>query len=506
MVQTAAWLPWLLLALDRLGERLSPRRLALTGLLGGALALPGHFQTALYAASGASVWALSEAIVCRDPRRRLRLATGIVALAGWGSLLAAVMILPGLELTANSLRARFSAFDSDVGYFHPDSLLTLVQPNYYGLLSGHYTGPGDSTQHYFYAGILLVPLALLGLRHARLRRTALVLGVPFLWYALGPAGGLFRLVARLPGFHSVELPMHGWFLPALGLALLGAAPVVMLRRWLQTLLIGVVAVDVLVVNQLLNPLAFARHSFDELYGSAVRSFGMQLAAIQPPVQRLYGPPLAAIGYRNHPLQSYVETTYGYNPLELAAYADYADAAERNPRLIDGLAATHRLEARSGQEVSIQPNPSALPLAYFAREVTSVADDAEALARLAELDPAHQTLVVGPQPIIQMDDTASAMLVERAADHLTIHYRSRAAGLLRLAIPFFPGWQAQLNDQTLATLRVDYALLGVIVPAGEGDVQVAYAPRLFWLGATLSIVALAASLVALLAPGDGRRRC
>jgi hypothetical protein len=416
------------------------------------------------------------------------------------------MILPGLELTASSLRARFTAFDSSVGYFHPDALLTLVQPNYYGLLSGHYTGPGDSTQHYFYAGILLVPLALLGLRHARLRRMALVLGVPFLWYALGPAGGLFRVVARLPGFRSVELPMHGWFLPALGLALLGAAPLVRLRPRLQTLLIAVVALDVLIVNQLLNPLAFARHSFDDLYGSAVSAFAAQVASIRPPVARLYGPPLTAIGYRNHALQNKVETTYGYNPLELAAYADYADAAERNPRLIDGLAATHRLGASDGQAVTIQPNPTALPLAFFARGIVSVADEPSAAASLDDLDPAQQTLVVGPPPAIQPDPTASATLVERATDHLSIHYRAAASQLLRLAVPFYPGWQAEVNGQLLPTLRVDYALLGVIVPAGEGDVHLWYAPRFFWPGLTLSILALAAAIAALLAPAIWRRRC
>jgi len=65
----------------------------------------------------------------------------------------------------------------------------------------------------------------------------------------------------------------------------------------------------------------------------------QLDGAAEPVQRLYGPPLAQVGYRNHALQSRVETTYGYNPLELAAYATYASAAESNPALVDGLAAS-----------------------------------------------------------------------------------------------------------------------------------------------------------------------
>ena len=70
MVQTAAWLPWLVLLLDLLGERLSLKRLALAGLLGAALALPGHFQVALYAFSGAAVWAMLDALIRRSPGHR----------------------------------------------------------------------------------------------------------------------------------------------------------------------------------------------------------------------------------------------------------------------------------------------------------------------------------------------------------------------------------------------------------------------------------------------------
>src|SRR5256885_11482333 len=44
---------------------------------------------------------------------------------------------------------------------------------------------------------------------------------------------------------------------------------------------------------------------------------------------------------------------GYNPLELAAYADYAEAAEGNPRVIDGLAATH---VRSEEHTSELQSP------------------------------------------------------------------------------------------------------------------------------------------------------
>jgi len=59
--------------------------------------------------------------------------------------------------------------------------------------------------------------------------------------------------------------------------------------------------------------------------------------------------------------------------------------------IDGLAATHVLSA----DHSIHSNPTALPLAYFARRVTFLADDTATRSALFELDPLENTLVSGP---------------------------------------------------------------------------------------------------------------
>src|SRR5919199_1836378 len=385
MSQAAAWLPWLVLLLEVAAQRLSPARLALAGVLGAALALPGHFQVALYAVSGVGVSALLEAAVQRSAQRARRVMFGMAALAAWGACLSAIMILPGLELVGQSVRAGLDVRDLvvDLGYFHPGALLTLVQPDHYGLLSGHYDGPADQTQHYFYAGSLLLPLAALGLRNGRVARTAAFLGLPFLWYAAGPRAGLFRVLAQLPGFNSIELPMHGWFLPALGLALLGGAGLACVGARLPPAWgaapLAVLFVALFTVNELLNPLAFARGSFDDLYGEPLRSFHAQVAAARPAVDRLYGPPEAAVGYRNHALQTRTETTYGYNPLELAAYAAYAAAAELNPRLVDGFAASHRVNS----DGAIDANASALPLAFFARHVSTVPDERSVRDRLTD---------------------------------------------------------------------------------------------------------------------------
>ncbi len=523
MVASAAWLPWLLVCLLRLNAatrhpaegpaqdggpdvRLEviaePRRLVELGLVGAAVALPGSFQIALYTFSFVGIWAVCEACAERSWHSARRLGLGLAAAVVWGAALSAVMILPGLELVSRSVRTQLRVLDlPDVGYFHPSALATLVDPDYYGLLSGHYAGPGDSTQHYFYAGILLVPLAVLGARHRRVLRTAAALSLPFAWYALGPRAGIFDLAARLPGFSSVELPMHGWFLPALGLALLGGAGAdVVARRFGArpgAALVGVLLLDVLIVNQLLNPLAYARESFDDLYGRALAAFDVEARAANPPIQRVYGPPLAAVAYRNHALQSRVATTYGYNPLELASYAAYTEtAAGANPALIAGLAANYQL---SGEQLS--PLSGALPMAYFAHTLTVVPDATAAASALASLDPAESTLVTGVEPSVRGDPSATVAVVARADNELTLHYTSATRNLLRVAIPAYPGWRATLNGEDLTLLTVDATFTGVVVPAGEGDVHLTYTPHLFLPGALVSALAMLTAALVYLRSGS-----
>ena len=97
-------------------------------------------------------------------------------------------------------------------------------------------------------------------------------------------------------------------------------------------------------------------------------------------------------------------------------------------------------------------------------------------------------------------TASVRVLERGEHNLTLHYRAASARLLRVAIAAYPGWHATLNGLDLPTLTVDRALLGVVVPAGEGDIRLWYAPNYFWLGATISTLTLAVTLAALVLTG------
>jgi hypothetical protein len=494
--QATAWLPALLWTGRRAAREV--RWLPALAIVSGALVLTGHFQTALYSFFALAIFLAADFALARGSWKRT---LGALACAGVAAaVLPAVMVLPGMELSAQSIRAG-ADFSRDAGAaLVPGALITLVNPNHYGALDvEHYTGPQDITQFYLYMGILLLPLAAVGLTAARERWYALALVIPGAWYAFGPAGGLYSLIALVPGFRSVRAPIQMWFVAALGLALLAGAGAARLRArwpspWIPAALLLFTACDLYYWNMSANPLAFARASFDELYGAAQERFRAVVTPFtRDPMHRIYAPDKsAAFGPLNAALDSRIETTFGYNPLELSRYAKYLDIARVNPKLLNGLSVTAVIDPAKG---TVQSNPSALPRIYAPESVSAVRSKDEAIARLASLDPARVAVMEGIAPTAQN----GGVRVQITAYEGEL-YRARVEAphdaMLRIATPYFPGWKAEIDGRPATIVPVDLALMGVTIPAGSHELVVRYRSNWFGTGLTISAVGWAATISAL----------
>jgi hypothetical protein len=473
MFQAAALTPWLLWSARRaLREQDRLRWISAAGLAGSCIVLAGHFQTALYAFVALVLFLAVE----RTPR------AAVVAVTAIGATLAgsAVIWLPGMELTRQSIRASADYSQETNSSLEPGTLMTLIFPDQYGAQSGKYHGPPDITQFYFYSGILLVPFAIAGCFAARVRWYAAALILPSIWYALGPPGGLYRLIAMFPGFRSVRAPVHIWFVVALGLALLAAGGVeAMRRRFPQPVVMGlmllVVCLDLWYSNMDQNALAYGRFAFDARYGVLYEQFRAVTSPLKQPLARFWSP--GPIGQFNASLVVPTEVTFGYNPLELSRYAAYVEAAGRNPKLVNSLAATAKFEG--GRAV---PNPDAMPRAIFPERVRAGSTGIDSI------DPAVEALVEGLPGGMTPDPGAVAQITAYEGDRYRVHYRSSAQAVLRMAIPYFPGWHARAEGRELQVLPADVALTAIVVPAGEHDIDVTYRSTWFATGASVSALA------------------
>jgi hypothetical protein len=494
MLQTAAWLPLVLYGVHRSMRSRSYVPTLLTGAGCALLFLAGHFQSAVYSFAAIGLYA----VVVAGVEKRWRSALTVLAVcATVAVLLSAIQWLPTMELAGQSVRAGVTYEKQTNAALEPRSLWTLISPNHYGSVDGNYSGPADRTQFYFYGGLALLPLALLGVIFGRVRWVALPLVLLFGWYACGPTAGLYQIAARLPGIGSVRAPVHAWFVVALGLALLAGAGLAAASarvkfKWLAAMVAVISFADVFYWNSAENTLAYYRGSFENRYGIFQDNFERTVRQVLPEGTRFYSPfDSPSYGPLNGTYDVRMPVTYGSNPLPLRRYTAYIDAAAANPALLNGLAAGALVVPNTA---AVMRNANMLPRFFFPKSIEAVTP-AQSAAKLATSNPAVSSSVEGDITTLRQDPTASAAILSSDPGRYVIRTEVKSESLLRAAIPWYPAWQATVDGNSAPLRVVDHALMGVVVPAGRHEVTLAYNPAKFRLGAAISFAALGLMIAA-----------
>ncbi|MBZ5632775.1 MAG: YfhO family protein [Acidobacteriia bacterium] len=467
MFEAAALLPWLLWA--SLADR---RSWLLSGTFAGLIILTGNFDAAVYCFLASACFLIT--------RPWKRAAVLVVATPAIGFCLSAVVMLPWLQIAHYTTHP----LTSPAASLRPIALAAVMSADYFGLISGNYRGPEEIRQFYLYGGLLLLPLAIAGLMRKLQMRPIMALIVPGLWYAFGPAGGLARLLKMLPGFRDAHAPVEIWFVPALGLALAagsGAAWAAekMGQKRLPFILMVIIAADLWHFNMYKSPLVYASTTFEELYGKRQENFEDRIREVkQQPFYRLWmSNPSITIGALDGSLATRTEVSWGAGLLELNRYAEYTRAIPSNPLLLHGLGANYLVDSRGRLEL----NPSALSRVSVPQRVTS-----GGYAELASLDPARGSVVEGWTKTLTQQQPSELTVTGYREDFYQIRYSAAADTLIRIAVPFAPGWRAAVDGMPVAVLPVDYALSGVLVPAGQHQLTLEFRPKYFLVGAALSI--------------------
>lgn len=239
MLDSAAWLPWLMLAADRVSRSARPTNLVFGALVTGMLLLAGHAQWAFYSLLLATFYVTFRLTTLHETRSIwLRRFGGWVALAGLGAALAAFQLLPTAELQRQSQRSGGADEGFALNYSYELPLLpTLFNPKFYGDPGdGSYLINGAAFESAAYIGCLPALAALVTLlRYPLLRRRAqpppgtalipffgVVLLVSFV-FALGKNTPIYVLLFRyVPTFNLFQAPTRWllWFV--FGAAVLAA--------------------------------------------------------------------------------------------------------------------------------------------------------------------------------------------------------------------------------------------------------------------------------------------
>ena len=138
-------------------------------------------------------------------------------------------------------------------------------------------------------------------------------------------------------------------------------------------------------------------------------------------------------------------------------------------------------------------PGAAPRAWTVHAVETVADESEALDRIAaDFDAQSTAVVVGNAPCaVEQPGRAGRALVTRyEPNRIDAQVDAAAAGLLVFSEIDYPGWSASIDGAPAEIRRVNYGLRGVCVPAGSHAVSMIYDPPELRAGATVSLAAAA----------------
>jgi hypothetical protein len=154
-------------------------------------------------------------------------------------------------------------------------------------------------------------------------------------------------------------------------------------------------------------------------------------------------------------------------------------------------------AFQGPDYWVMVNSNALARTFVPRRVETVPEAKTRLEKLASprFDAREVAYVEVPAGLPNAC-RGSARIVEEIPTRVTVSVRLETPGLVVLADRWDKGWRAWWNGQGVPILRVNHALRGVVLPAGEGTLVFRYAPASFTWGlrlAGLAVVALLAWL-------------
>ncbi|MEA2559957.1 MAG: hypothetical protein QOH06_1461 [Acidobacteriota bacterium] len=148
------------------------------------------------------------------------------------------------------------------------------------------------------------------------------------------------------------------------------------------------------------------------------------------------------------------------------------------------------------------NKRVLPRAFAPASVRLETGAGQRIALLGSIRNFRNRGVVASWPgaapgVWHLNGSARIEITSYQAQSMTIEVDAQEETIVGTSIPAWPGWKARLDGAAIEPLSYNHAFLGFQVPQGAHRLTLRYLPDSFVLGAAVSLLTLAASLVLLL---------
>ena len=206
---------------------------------------------------------------------------------------------------------------------------------------------------------------------------------------------------------------------------------------------------------------------------------------------------------------------GYSPAKLQRYQDLIDhyltgeingiyKALREAETLDDVASymadnTPVLNALNTRYLIVDDkyppveNYAALGPAWFVDSVVPAATPDEEIALIGQVDLRTQAVVdarsVPDTPTVIPGQTGNLEMTSYTPNEVRYRYSTPQDRVAVFSEVFYPnGWTATVDGQPLNIFRADWTLRGALLPAGDHEVVMRFAPQSYKTGATVSLIA------------------
>lgn len=545
---SAAWFPLTCLALYELAQKPGRRWFAILALSILLSLLSGFPATTIVVIALCGILLVVTAAARATSWRLLAI---FAAACGLAALIAAIQLVPTLELSRLSIASIRWQWKADPGGLPWQSLVSFFRPNYYHIFSfadPHlYTLPYNFTQMYTYCGhltLLLILICPFVIRRNKLAALSFLLFLLSIVWMLGKNTPLYPPVYRImPKFlQGAVYPDYAM----LGLSLFAALTAALILQRIEVRIHRAI----LVVAVLANSWNLIRVGANRGFNTA--SDGYQVATESwkgdggPMPQTLkakaetVAPPLRTdflvpddTNLRSRAEIDQLPTADGDNPFFPLRYyhlrltyshdvfwsrgqflhsldTPWTKALNVGFLIEQSGAPARELPSAGDYELLYQKHPrvyrvkNPLPRFYLAKRVRTVNNEAEALAavKAQTFDPAQETVVEGLHLQASNEGAAAAgsvTVTNYSNNRVELDVESPSQNLLVSSETFYPGWIATVNGRKVPIHATNVAFRGIPVEAGKQKVVMEYAPNNLLLWGAVSLLSLCFTLALIVWP-------
>lgn len=196
---------------------------------------------------------------------------------------------------------------------------------------------------------------------------------------------------------------------------------------------------------------------------------------------------ASTSYFHHSIGGY----HAAKPRRLQELYEY-QIAQNNVNVLNMLNVKYIIRQNEEGQTIAATNPFANGNAWFVNEVIKVDSADDEMKALDSINTKNEAVVnvntfdISKSQFVK-DSTAFIELTSYSPNHLKYKSSNRRDGLAVFSEMYYPhGWQASIDGQETEHFRVNYALRGLEIPAGNHEIEFKFEPEVVQKGSTISL--------------------